>query len=63
MTRPLKLAVIAGEVSGDLLGGDLVAALRRQLPDGVALVGVGGEAKGGGPDRCRLCYCTLYGFQ
>lgn len=44
MPRPLKLAVIAGEVSGDLLGGDLVAALRRQLPDGVALVGVGGEA-------------------
>ncbi|MDR6758453.1 lipid-A-disaccharide synthase [Mycoplana sp. BE70] len=44
MPRPLKLAVIAGEVSGDLLGGDLVAALRRQLPDDIALVGVGGEA-------------------
>lgn len=42
--RPLKLAVVAGEVSGDLLGGDLVAALRRQLPGGVTLVGVGGEA-------------------
>lgn len=44
MTRPLKLGVIAGEVSGDLLGGDLVAALRRQVPGGVTLVGVGGEA-------------------
>ncbi|MBD9372383.1 lipid-A-disaccharide synthase [Rhizobium sp. ARZ01] len=44
MARPLKLAVIAGEVSGDLLGGDLIVALRRQIPDGIALVGVGGEA-------------------
>ena len=42
MSRPLKLAVIAGEVSGDILGGDLVAALRRAGRD-VALVGVGGE--------------------
>jgi len=42
MSRPLKLAVIAGEVSGDILGGDLVAALRRAGRD-VSLVGVGGE--------------------
>jgi len=42
--RPLKIAVIAGEVSGDLLGGDLVAALRRLHPGPVELVGVGGEA-------------------
>lgn len=41
---PLKLAVIAGEVSGDLLGGDLVAAIRRQFKGNVDLVGVGGEA-------------------
>lgn len=41
---PLKLAVIAGEVSGDLLGGDLVAAIRRQFKGDVDLVGVGGEA-------------------
>ncbi|QRM55534.1 lipid-A-disaccharide synthase [Sinorhizobium sp. BG8] len=41
---PLKIAVIAGEVSGDLLGGDLVEALRRRLPNGVSLVGVGGES-------------------
>ncbi|SOC38729.1 lipid-A-disaccharide synthase [Rhizobium subbaraonis] len=44
MTRSLKLAVIAGEVSGDLLGGDLVAALRRQGKNEISLVGVGGEA-------------------
>lgn len=42
MNRPLKLAVIAGEVSGDILGGDLVAALRRTGRD-VQLVGVGGD--------------------
>ncbi|MGG6893548.1 lipid-A-disaccharide synthase [Rhizobium sp. BR 315] len=41
---PLKLAVIAGEVSGDLLGGDLVAALKRQYDGPVELIGVGGEA-------------------
>jgi lipid-A-disaccharide synthase len=42
MTGTLKLAVIAGEVSGDILGGDLVAALRRVGLD-VELVGVGGD--------------------
>ncbi|ENN87023.1 putative lipid-A-disaccharide synthase [Rhizobium freirei PRF 81] len=40
----MKLAVIAGEVSGDLLGGDLVAALKRQYDGYVELIGVGGEA-------------------
>ncbi len=40
----LKLAVVAGEVSGDLLGGDLVAALKRRYDGPVELVGVGGEA-------------------
>lgn len=42
MNRSLKLAVIAGEVSGDILGGDLVAALRSAGRE-VQLVGVGGE--------------------
>lgn len=41
---PLKLAVVAGEVSGDLLGGDLVAALKRRYKGPVELIGVGGEA-------------------
>lgn len=41
---PLKLAVVAGEVSGDLLGGDLVASLKRRYGGPVDLIGVGGEA-------------------
>lgn len=39
----LKLAVIAGEVSGDLLGADLVQALKSQYGGRIELVGVGGE--------------------
>lgn len=41
--RPLKLAVIAGEVSGDLLGADLVKSLRPLVDSELSLVGVGGE--------------------
>ncbi len=41
--RGLKLAVIAGEVSGDLLGADLVQALKPMIDGPVELVGVGGE--------------------
>ncbi len=40
----LKLAVIAGEVSGDLLGADLVRSLKAQYPGRVELFGVGGDA-------------------
>lgn len=40
----LRIAVVAGEVSGDLLGGDLIAALKRQHGGPVELVGVGGDA-------------------
>ncbi|HEV7310714.1 lipid-A-disaccharide synthase [Ensifer sp.] len=39
-----RLAVIAGEVSGDLLGGDLVRALKSKSGRQIELVGVGGEA-------------------
>ena len=39
----IKVAVIAGEVSGDLLGGDLIRALKLKVGS-VSLVGVGGEA-------------------
>ncbi|NML73755.1 lipid-A-disaccharide synthase [Rhizobium sp. S-51] len=42
--RPLKIAVIAGEVSGDLLGGDLIEALKGLYDGPIELVGVGGEA-------------------
>ncbi|WP_165219800.1 lipid-A-disaccharide synthase [Affinirhizobium pseudoryzae] len=41
--RPLKIAVVAGEVSGDLLGADLIAAFKRIYPGPIELVGVGGE--------------------
>ncbi|WP_438748717.1 lipid-A-disaccharide synthase [Pararhizobium sp. O133] len=41
--RSLKLAVIAGEVSGDLLGADLVKSLRPLVAGELSLVGVGGE--------------------
>jgi lipid-A-disaccharide synthase len=41
--RPLKIAVIAGEESGDLLGADLVRALSKATGREVRLVGVGGR--------------------
>ncbi|TNM62180.1 lipid-A-disaccharide synthase [Aliirhizobium smilacinae] len=44
MSRTLKVAVIAGEVSGDLLGGDLIAALKAAHDGPVELIGVGGDA-------------------
>lgn len=42
-SRPLKLAILAGEPSGDLLGADLIASLREHY-GAVELIGVGGEA-------------------
>ena len=42
MTRPLTIMLCAGEPSGDALGGDLMAELRRLHP-GVRLIGVGGR--------------------
>lgn len=44
MSRVLKVAVIAGEVSGDLLGADLIAALKAVHDGPVELMGVGGDA-------------------
>ncbi|MEZ5811461.1 MAG: lipid-A-disaccharide synthase [Rhizobiaceae bacterium] len=41
--RPLKLAVIAGEESGDLLGADLVGAIKARLESDLDLIGVGGD--------------------
>ncbi|MCO6185999.1 lipid-A-disaccharide synthase [Rhizobium sp. L1K21] len=41
MNKPLKVAVIAGEVSGDLLGAELIASL-RSLVGNIELIGVGG---------------------
>ena len=42
--KPLKIGVVAGEVSGDLLGGDLIAALKAIHAGPIDIVGVGGEA-------------------
>ncbi len=44
MSHILKVAVVAGEVSGDLLGGDLIAALKAAHDGPVELIGVGGDA-------------------
>ncbi|XHB99168.1 lipid-A-disaccharide synthase [Nitratireductor sp. ac15] len=41
--RPLRIAIIAGEESGDLLGADLVEALSRMSGANVELMGVGGR--------------------
>ena len=38
---PMRLALVAGEASGDLLGGLLLAALRQRWP-GLRAVGIGG---------------------
>ncbi|WP_395446762.1 lipid-A-disaccharide synthase [Aminobacter sp. UC22_36] len=40
---PLKIAIVAGEESGDLLGADLVQALQRMSGREVRLVGTGGR--------------------
>ncbi|PWL17821.1 lipid-A-disaccharide synthase [Falsochrobactrum shanghaiense] len=42
-SRPLKIAIVAGEESGDLLGADLIDAMRRQTERLVDIVGVGGD--------------------
>lgn len=42
--RELKVAVVAGEVSGDLLAADLVHYLRAEYDGTIELVGVGGDA-------------------
>lgn len=41
--RPLKIAIVAGEESGDLLGADIVEALKRVTGREVRLVGIGGR--------------------
>ncbi|MEP9373093.1 lipid-A-disaccharide synthase [Mesorhizobium sp. KR1-2] len=40
---PLKIAIVAGEESGDLLGADLVRALQSATGREVELVGIGGR--------------------
>ena len=45
--RPLKIAILAGEESGDRLGAGLVRALRERLTDDVEVVGIGGDELAG----------------
>lgn len=40
----LRIAVIAGEESGDILGADLISAMARQTGRPIELIGVGGRA-------------------
>ena len=42
MACPLKIGIVAGEASGDILGGRLMAAIREREPD-VRFTGVGGD--------------------
>ncbi len=42
--KPLRIALVAGEHSGDQLGFKLMRALHEALPGGVTFLGVGGEA-------------------
>lgn len=52
--RPLRVAIVAGELSGDVLGGSLLEALQAQWPGKLVIEGIGGprmEAAG-----CRSLY-------
>ena len=42
--KPLTLMLVCGEPSGDLLGGQLMAALKALAGDRLKIVGVGGDA-------------------
>ncbi|AGF74432.1 lipid-A-disaccharide synthase [Bartonella australis AUST/NH1] len=43
MNDCLKIAIVAGEESGDLLGADLISSLSHQMERDIHLIGVGGK--------------------
>ena len=63
MAAPLHIGIVAGEASGDVLGGGLMAALKRHVPT-VEFSGVGGPrmlAEGLQP-RAELARLNVNGF-
>lgn len=45
--RKARIFMVAGEPSGDRIGGALMAALKRRFADDIAFAGIGGEAMAG----------------
>ncbi|TIT84541.1 MAG: lipid-A-disaccharide synthase, partial [Mesorhizobium sp.] len=41
--KPFKIAIVAGEESGDLLGADIVRALEKITGRKIQLIGIGGR--------------------
>jgi lipid-A-disaccharide synthase len=53
--RPLRIALVAGETSGDLLGGGLVEALRQRFPDAQFAGVAGPRMRAAGVDAWNDC--------
>jgi lipid-A-disaccharide synthase len=62
--KPIRIGIVAGEVSGDVLGAGLIRELKKRLPD-VRFVGIGGPRMQ--RDGCTSWYpmdaLTVMGFE